>query len=48
MGRLDDITLEELYDLKDHLSTLEEYLQRGLSTINEPDSWPYLTSKDSS
>ncbi|MFC7058037.1 transposase [Halovenus salina] len=27
------------------LSTLEEYLRQGLSTINEPDIWPYLTSK---
>jgi hypothetical protein len=30
------------------LSTLEEYLPRGLDMIAEPDIWPYLTSKDSS
>jgi len=50
-GRLDDITLEDRYELTDQiddLSTLEEYLQHGLSTIDDPDSWPYLTSKDSS
>jgi len=30
------------------LSTLEEYIPRGLNVITEPDIWPYLTSKDSS
>lgn len=29
------------------LSTLEEYIPRGVDTINIPDVWPYLLGKDS-
>jgi len=36
------------YRLIPDLSTLEEYIPRGLNTISEPDIWPYLISNDSS
>jgi hypothetical protein len=29
------------------LSTLKEYIPRGLSATTEPNIWPYLTDKDS-
>ena len=36
------------YRLVPDLSTLNDYIPRGLSAINEPNIWPYLTGKDSS
>jgi transposase len=35
------------YRLMPDLSTLKDYIPRGLSAITEPNIWPYLTGKDS-
>jgi hypothetical protein len=35
------------YRLMPDLSTLKEYIPRGLSAITEPNIWPHLTGKDS-
>jgi transposase len=34
------------YRLIPDLSTLKDYIPRGLSAITEPNIWPYLTGKD--
>jgi transposase len=35
------------YRLVPDLSSLKDYISRGVNAINEPSIWPYLTGKDS-